>query len=62
MIVEPKLVIESVDDDASRTLFPLGTSWLLGAHIAVKKRVFMPFFGGLGVYRQICDAVAGGWL
>nr|WP_040836016.1 NAD(P)/FAD-dependent oxidoreductase [Nocardia brevicatena] len=40
------------------TLFPTADSWYLGANIPGKPRVFMPYIGGLGAYRTICDEVA----
>jgi hypothetical protein len=44
---------------AERTLFPKARSSLyLGANIAGKKRIFMPFAGGFGVYRKFCGDVA----
>jgi cation diffusion facilitator CzcD-associated flavoprotein CzcO len=43
---------------ASATLFPSASSWYLGANIAGKPRVFMPYIGGFGAYRVICDEVA----
>ena len=30
----------------------------MGANIEGKPRVFMPYIGGVGVYRQTCDTVA----
>ena len=30
----------------------------LGEHIPGKPRIFMPYIGGVGVYRQICNEVA----
>ena len=30
----------------------------MGANIPGKPRVFMPYIGGVGVYREDCDAVA----
>ena len=33
-------------------------SWYLGANVPGKPRVFMPYAGGLDVYRDKCDAVA----
>jgi cyclohexanone monooxygenase len=50
--------VEHVNDVANGTLFPKANSWYLGANIPGKPRVFMPFVGGVGVYRQICDDVA----
>ncbi|OCB39319.1 cyclohexanone monooxygenase [Mycobacterium malmoense] len=44
---------------AERTLFPkAASSWYLGANIAGKKRVFMPYAGGFGTYRRHCEEVA----
>ena len=33
-------------------------SWYLGANIPGKPRVFMPYAGGLNIYRKICDNIA----
>ncbi|MGY1814671.1 flavin-containing monooxygenase [Blastococcus sp. SYSU D00820] len=46
-----------VDDAAHQTLFVQARSWYLGANIEGKKRVFMPYIGGFGTYRRICDEV-----
>ena len=40
------------------TLYPRASSWYMGANVPGKPRVFMPYVGGVGVYRQKCDAVA----
>jgi cyclohexanone monooxygenase len=47
-----------VDEAADATLFPLARSWYTGANIPGKPRIFMPFAGGVGTYRQICDEIA----
>jgi cation diffusion facilitator CzcD-associated flavoprotein CzcO len=48
-----------VAEVAEHTLFPRAqSSWYLGANIDGKKRVFMPYVGGFGVYRGNCDEVA----
>jgi cyclohexanone monooxygenase len=44
---------------AERTLYPAANSWYMGANIPGKPRVFMPYIGGVGVYRQICGDIAG---
>ena len=44
---------------AHLTLMPQAASWYMGANIPGKQRVFMPFVGGVGLYKQICDGVAG---
>jgi cyclohexanone monooxygenase len=43
---------------ADRTLYPRAASWYMGANVPGKPRVFMPYIGGVGAYRQICDEVA----
>jgi cation diffusion facilitator CzcD-associated flavoprotein CzcO len=44
---------------AEKTLFvDADSSWYLGANIDGKKRVFMPYVGGFGTYRNHCDEVA----
>jgi cyclohexanone monooxygenase len=55
--------VEQVREVADRTLFPKATnSWYLGANIPGKPRVFMPYVGGVGPYRQICaDVAASGY-
>ena len=40
------------------TLYPLASSWYVGANIPGKPRVFMPYVGGVGLYREKCDDVA----
>ena len=43
---------------AAGTLFVRAASWYMGANIEGKPRVFMPYAGGLDVYRQECDRIA----
>ena len=43
---------------ANRTLYPLANSWYMGVNIPGKPQVFMPYIGGVGSYRQICDEIA----
>jgi cation diffusion facilitator CzcD-associated flavoprotein CzcO len=50
--------VEHVNELADATLYPLASSWYLGANIPGKPRVFMPYVGGVGTYRQVCDDVA----
>ena len=50
--------VAHVNEVASATLFPKGGSWYLGANVPGKPRVFMPYAGGVGPYRQICEDVA----
>jgi cyclohexanone monooxygenase len=50
--------VAHVNEVAAMTLFPQANSWYMGANIPGKPRVFMPYIGGVGVYRQKCDEVA----
>ena len=50
--------VEHVNETANATLFPLANSWYMGANIPGKPRVFTPYVGGVGTYRETCDAVA----
>ena len=47
-----------VNEVAETTVYPQANSWYLGANIPGKARVFLPYIGGIGVYREKCDAVA----
>jgi cyclohexanone monooxygenase len=50
--------VEHVNEVAHRTLYPSAASWYMGANIPGKPRVFMPYVGGVGAYRQRCAQVA----
>jgi cyclohexanone monooxygenase len=50
--------VAHVNEVAQLTLYPQASSWYMGANIPGKPRVFMPYIGGVGVYRRICDDVA----
>ena len=49
---------DHVQEVASRTLYPKAASWYMGANIPGKPRLFLPYIGGVGNYRDKCDAVA----
>ena len=53
---EDAWVVE-VNAAADRTLYPMANSWYLGANIPGKQRIFMPYVGGVGAYREKCDKV-----
>jgi cation diffusion facilitator CzcD-associated flavoprotein CzcO len=40
------------------TLYPKANSWYMGANVPGKVRVFTPYIGGVGPYREKCDEVA----
>jgi cyclohexanone monooxygenase len=52
--------IEHVNELGHLTLYPRANSWYMGANVPGKPRVFMPYVGGVGTYRQKCDEVAAG--
>ena len=62
-LIEPT---QQAEDDWGRhvtevgdlTLYPQANSWYMGANVPGKPRVFMPYIGGVGVYREKCDQVA----
>ena len=61
--IEPSIAaqdawVEHVNEVAHTTLYPSAASWYMGANVPGKPRVFMPYIGGVGAYRQKCDEVA----
>lgn len=50
--------VKHVNDVAEPTLYVKTNSWYTGANVPGKPRVFMPYVGGIGAYRRICDEVA----
>jgi len=49
--------VAHVNEVAHTTLYPQANSWYMGANIPGKPRIFMPYIGGVGPYRQICNEV-----
>jgi cyclohexanone monooxygenase len=45
---------------ASGTLFPRADSWYMGANVPGKPRTFLPYVGGVGEFRRLCDEEAAG--
>ncbi len=50
--------VDHVNEVSNVTLHRHANSWYLGANIPGKKRVFMPYVGGLQLYRAFCDESA----
>ena len=50
--------VAHVNELGHTTLYPQANSWYMGANIPGKPRIFMPYIGGVGTYRQKCDEVA----
>ncbi len=47
-----------VNEEAAATLFPQANSWYMGSNIPGKPRMFMPYVGGVNVYREFCNEIA----
>jgi cation diffusion facilitator CzcD-associated flavoprotein CzcO/acetyl esterase/lipase len=61
-VIEPSETAETgwvqhVNDYADITLFPQANSWYMGANVPGKPRVFLPYIGGVDIYRAICNEV-----
>ena len=50
--------VEHVSEVADTTLYPKANSWYVGANVPGKTRVFMPYVGGLDLYKEKCGEVA----
>jgi cyclohexanone monooxygenase len=50
--------VAHVNEVGNLTLYPRANSWYMGANVPGKPRIFMPYIGGVGAYRQKCDDVA----
>ncbi len=50
--------MEHIEEVAKNTLRYTCNSWYVGANVPGKKRVFMPYAGGFGKYREMCDEIA----
>jgi cyclohexanone monooxygenase len=50
--------VAHVNEVAYKTLYPQANSWYMGANIPGKPQVFMPYIGGVQIYRQTCNDVA----
>jgi len=49
--------IDQNTEAGNATLYPLANSWYMGSNVPGKPRVLMPYIGGVGVYREECDAI-----
>lgn len=55
--------VQHSNEIADLTLLPTANSWYMGANVPGKPQVFLPYPGGVGAYRAICDeVVAHGYL
>jgi cyclohexanone monooxygenase len=50
--------VTHVREVGDASLYPRAKSWYMGANIPGKPRVLLPYVGGVGTYRALCDAVA----
>jgi len=49
--------VQHSNDIADLTLLPTANSWYMGVNVPGKPQVFLPYPGGVGAYRKICDEV-----
>jgi cation diffusion facilitator CzcD-associated flavoprotein CzcO len=50
--------VDHVREVGEASLYPRAQSWYMGANIPGKPRVLLPYVGGVGTYREICEGVA----
>ncbi|WP_072801616.1 flavin-containing monooxygenase [Rhodococcoides yunnanense] len=50
--------VDHVNERSKRSFLTKVANWYQGANVPGKPRVFMPYVGGMGPYRQSCDEVA----
>jgi cyclohexanone monooxygenase len=50
--------MQEVQEVVKKTLYLKANSWYLGANVPGKPKVFLPYLGGHGNYRQRCESVA----
>lgn len=50
--------VRHVAEVGASTLYPRANSWYMGVNVPGKPQVFMPYVGGVGTYREICDDIA----
>ncbi len=50
--------VRQVAEVASATLFPRADSWYMGANVPGKPRTFLPYIGGVGEFRRVCEEEA----
>jgi cyclohexanone monooxygenase len=61
--IEPEAAAEAAWVDrcnalAAATFYPEAASWYMGANVPGKPRVMLPFVGGVGTYRGLCNEIA----
>ncbi len=49
--------VQHSNEIADLSLLPTANSWYMGANVPGKPQVFLPYPGGVGGYREICDEV-----
>ncbi len=49
--------VQHVVEVGDTTLYPKANSWYMGANVPGKPRVFLPYVGGVGTYRKICESI-----
>uniref|UniRef100_UPI003F6AF60E FAD-dependent oxidoreductase n=1 Tax=Congregibacter sp. TaxID=2744308 RepID=UPI003F6AF60E len=49
--------VQHGNEFADLTLLPTANSWYMGRNVPGKPQVFLPYVGGVGRYREICDEI-----
>ena len=49
---------DHIKELSEKTLFPSTNSWYMGSNIPGKPKVFLPYAGGFGTYRKLCNDIA----
>jgi cyclohexanone monooxygenase len=55
---EEEAWVTHVREVGDASLYPRAESWYMGANIPGKPRVLLPYVGGVGRYREICEGIA----
>ena len=50
--------VAHVNEVARPTLYPVANSWYMGANVPGKPRLFLPYVGGVDLYRKECARIA----
>lgn len=51
--------VQSIVEEADKTLFPTVDSWYMNSNLPDKPRVFTAYFSGMHTYAEICKNIAG---
>jgi cyclohexanone monooxygenase len=49
--------VAHANEEGDRSLYPRANSWYMGSNVPGKPRVLLPYVGGVGRYRELCERV-----